>query len=124
MKPGEPLANNYNIPHLAGEAVREREAKRILGILDDLFESNHTEPVAVNIELERLYFEIEQLVNSDLFRPESTTITKPYEQFDHSGVTLVSRIIRMHSAPTSTAFDSSNIYLLGLMGEDQTTVTP
>jgi len=133
MKPEDPLAKNFDIPFLAGEALREEEAKKIINQLDTLFENNQSFPAVTGNGLQYLYQRLDSLVGTPLFAAESVEMSHPYEEFNHNGVNMVSRIVRLHSAPRSKihekihekrtpTFDDSDIYLIALMRENQTVV--
>jgi hypothetical protein len=134
MKPEDPLSEKFDISFLAGEALREEEAKKVVSQLDSLFEAGKSFSVVAGNGLKYLYQRVNHLVGTSLFPTESVEMTQPYERFEHSGVSMVSRIVRMHSAPRSRRpegvdrvpmsldFDDSDIYLIALMGENQTVV--
>ena len=124
MKPEDPLAQKYDISFLAGEALREEEAKQVVNNLNKLFENGQTETVSVGKDLQYLNQRLEQLVGGFLYNYDSSKMSRPYDQFEYEGVEMVSRVINLHSdSTTGREFAGYDIYLIGLMGENQTTVS-
>ncbi len=130
MKPEDPIfSNNYERDFLGEEEFRARE-KRVVDNLKNLFAPNNTEqntePVVVGNGLEHLGRYIKNLdCLADIYFPgtTSTVMSIPYERFDHNGVILQSRILRLNLHNKFTAYPYGAIYLVGLMGEGQQTAT-
>lgn len=121
MQPGDFLADNLNIPLLAVEALHEHEVRTVVRQLDSLF-SVISEPVAIDAELGKLPEKLDKLTGSYLNSVGYFEMSEPYDSFEHNDVVMDSRIIRLLSMGGG-GYCYSQIYLFGLMGEKQKSIS-
>jgi hypothetical protein len=123
MRPEDPLAKHFEFPHLAGEAIREAEAISIASSLGRLFQNGDVSPCVIDRDLSHLNLRLKLLVGSHLYIINSHDMSQPYDSFEQDGVTLVSRVVRLSSRPGGPGFDLADIYLVGVLGQDQVSVS-
>jgi hypothetical protein len=118
----------HNLDAIAGEAIRQKEAVDVITQLDSLFETEFAHSISLSNTLSKVAGNVGCQVSGTLFSAHKTQaeLSAPYESFEHGGIKLESRLVRL-TIPSSSAPDSDyiggRIYLLCLMGENQTEPT-
>jgi hypothetical protein len=127
MQPEDAIYRNYDVNTLVGDAIRETQAVNLVGNLTTLFEMNKAQPVGVDKDLGSLFRDARLLTANSLYHTTSQEMSEPYDSFMQDGVTLVSRIIHIGAHPSNTTGESmfvgSDIYMIGLLGEEQSSVS-
>lgn len=129
MKPHERLTQQYNLDLLAGVAIREIEARQIVDSLDPLFPDD-AEPRIVSGPIKATVEEAFDLVAGTTGHTSATTLTltPPYENFEHNGISFQSQLMRAKSRETNdilrdAGYLDKSIYFLGLVPEGQNKIT-
>ncbi len=128
MQKDQPLSKNYDLNFITSESVREEESKTVFERLDNIFSEN---PSAISLDgdLGRLSSMLSHSVNGILSVNFTQEVSSPYDSFEDNGQNIVSRILRMRSRSSiakvggkPSDFVDYDIYLIALMGENQTSV--
>jgi hypothetical protein len=119
MRPEDPISQNYDLSILAAEAIREEEAVKVVNELDRLFANGNASPVATGYGFQGLFLALGSLIKARLYMITTSEMSKPYEDYEHDAVKMVSRVVRLKSECETPQIEDSTVYLIGLMGENQ-----
>lgn len=133
MQPGDPLIGKYNLEKLAGEAVRESEARQMFKRLEELFYSDFVESLAFDAELHNLPFRLVNFIGSYTGPALLGCMSVAYESLHHDeeecqgatleGVELVTRIVNLRCPQGQPGTCGADIYMIGQMGREQKSIT-